>query len=126
MRKTFISVVALSILLAFPLMVRAQGKTAGLVGYEKAGFVTGEVDLSADGSMIEVRNLTSVYKQPLELYLTRGFDRKDSLKVGLIPAGSQGNLSFDAPAPPGEMESVDSVILMVPDWTVPVALGLLQ
>lgn len=126
MRKTFLLFAALSLLLAMPLSAWAQGKTARLVGYEKAGFVTGEIDLSADGSMVEVKNLRSVYEQPLELYLTKGFDNKDSVKIGLIPAGSHGDMSFDAPVPPGEMEGMDSVILKVPEWTVPVALGLLQ
>ncbi|NOY86643.1 MAG: hypothetical protein GXP52_05020 [Deltaproteobacteria bacterium] len=126
MRKTFLLFAALSLLLALPLAAWAQGKTARLVGYEKAGFVTGEIDLSADGSMVKVRNLKSVYKQPLELYLTKGFDYQDSVKIGLIPAGSHGDMSFDAPAPPGDLESMDSVILKVPEWAVPVALGLLR
>ncbi len=126
MRRTFLLLAALSLLLAMPLSAWAQGKTARLVGYEKAGFVTGEVDLSADGSMIEVKNLKSVYDQPLELYVTKGFDNQAGFKVGLIPAGSHGDMSFDAPVPPGEMEGMDSVVLKVPEWTVPVGLGLLQ
>ncbi len=123
MRKFFLLFVAL-VIIAVPVTGAAQARSANLIGFEKAEYVTGKVNLSADGSMVMVRDLATKYNKTLVIYLAKGFEADDSIKVGEIMPGTTGNMTFDAPAE--NLEEMDSVIIRVPDWTVPVALGVLR
>ncbi|UCF31430.1 MAG: hypothetical protein JSV26_03155 [bacterium] len=124
MNRTFCLVLAFLIVLALPGAGLAQAKTATIYGYEKAEFVTGTVSISADGSLVMVRDLHSVYDQLIELHLSKGFDQAKGVMVGQILPGSAGNMSFDAP--PATLPGMDTVLFVVPGWSVPVAVGLLR
>ncbi len=123
MKKHFLIFVAL-VIISIPVTAAAQIRSADLIGFEKAEYVTGKVSLSADGAMVMVRDLATKYNKTLVIYLARGFEADDSIKVGEIMAGTTGNMTFDAPA--GNLEEMDSVVIRVPEWTVPVALGVLR
>ena len=123
MKRIIPMAVIAAVILSVPVLSQAQAKVAVLIGYEKAEYVTGEVVISADGSMVMVQDLKSTYAKPLELYLALGFDRA-RIKVGNIGAGTTGDMSFDAPS--GDVERMDSVLVMVPGWSTPVAVGLLK
>jgi hypothetical protein len=117
-----LSLMVLSLLL--PAAVSAQGKTANIVGYEKAQFVTGLVSVNAAGDSVALVGLRSVYDRPLDLYLARSFDQSEAFKVGEIAAGKTGDVFFDVPAL--DVAQFDTILLMVPGWSVPVGVGLLQ
>ena len=124
MKKSFLLSLAVVLVLTLPAAGLAQGRSATLYGYEKAEFVTGVVSISADGGLVMVRDLFSKYSEPVELYLSKGFDINKGILVGQIAAGTSGNMSFDARG--GDMGEVDTVLLIVPGWTVPVGVGLLK
>jgi len=115
---------AIVILVLQPLAVCAQGKTANLVGYEKAEYVSGMFSVNATGDSVALVGLKTVYDKPLEVYVTRSFDRSDAFKVGEIALGKRGDMFFDIPAL--DLGGFDSVLVMVPGWDVPVGVGLLQ
>jgi hypothetical protein len=116
--------VAISMLVLQPLAVSAQGKTANLVGYEKAEYVTGIFSLNATGDSVALVGLKTVYDKPLEVYVTRSFDPSEAFKVGDIASDKRGDMFFNIPAL--DLGGFDSVLLMVPGWNVPVGVGLLQ
>jgi len=123
--KRSILIPALAVLmLLLPGNVLAQGKTANLVGYEKADYVTGMFSANASGDSILLVGLKTVYDKPLEVYVTRAFDQSKAFKVGEIPPGERGDVFFDIPAI--DMAAYDSVLIMVPGWSVPVGVGLLK
>lgn len=124
MKKTFLMFLAVLVLTAMPGLALAQGKVATIVGYEKDSFVTGKVYLTSDNGTVYVLDLTSVYDHPLEIYLAKGFDQQGSLMVGQVLPGPHDQISFNAPE--GLAPDVDTVLIMVPGWSVPVAVGLLQ
>lgn len=123
MRKSFLLFVAAAIL-AVPVVSMGQSRSAVLVGYDRADMVTGKVSLSDDGSMVMIRDLASKYDKKLVIYLAKGFEADESIKVGEIMSGTGGNMTFDAPE--GNLDEMDSVVVRVPDWSVPVALGVLR
>ena len=116
--------VAIAVLVLQPLAVCAQGKIANLVGYEKAEYVSGMFSVNATGDSVALVGLKTVYDKPLEVFVTRSFDRSDAFKVGDISLGKRGDMFFDIPAL--DLGGFDSVLLMVPGWDVPVGVGLLQ
>ena len=107
-----------------PQVVCAQGKISNLVGYEKAEYVSGMVSLNAKGDSIALIGLKTVYDKPLEVYVSRSFDPTAAFKVGEIASDKRGDIFFSIPAL--DIMKFDSVLLMVPDWSVPVGVGLLQ
>lgn len=114
----------ITMLMCLPLSVHAQGKTANLVGFEKADYVTGIVSINASGNSIALVGFQTVYAKPLEVYLTRAFDRSKAFKVGEVAPGKRGDIFFDIPAL--DVGAYDSVLVMVPEWNIPVGVGLLQ
>jgi hypothetical protein len=116
--------VVISMLVLQPLAASAQGKTANLVGYEKAEYVNGMFSVNASGDSVALVGLKTVYDKPLEVYMTRSFDQSQAFKVGEIALGKRGDMFFDIPAL--DLGGFDSVLLMVPGWDVPVGVGLLQ
>jgi len=124
-RKILFSVLtAISLLVLQPLVVCAQGKTANLVGYEKAEYLTGMFSINAAGDSVALVGLKTVYDKPLDVYVTRAFDRAEAFKVGEVAAGKRGDVFFDIPAL--DLGGFDSVLLMVPGWNIPVGVGLLH
>ena len=124
-RSALFLLLAVVIMLALqPLPVWAQGKTANLVGYEKAEYVTGMVSLNASGDSVALVGLKTFYDRPLEVYVTKSFDRLEAFKVGELASDKRGDVFFDIPAL--DIGGFDSVLLMVPGWDVPVGVGLLQ
>jgi hypothetical protein len=126
MKRTTILLVlvAISMFMLQPLAVCAQGKLANLVGYEKADYLTGMVSVNATGDSVALIGLKTVYDKPLELFVTRSFDPSRAFKVGEVAADKRGDMFFDIPAL--DLGGFDSVLLMVPGWSVPVGVGLLQ
>jgi hypothetical protein len=122
-RSVLLSVLAALIVLQ-PLAVWAQGKTANLVGYEKAEYVTGMFSVNATGDSVALVGLKTFYDKPLEVYVTRSFNRSEAFKVGEVASDKRGDVFFDIPAL--DLGGFDSVLLMVPGWNVPVGVGLLQ
>lgn len=124
-RSTLLTALAVIVMLVLhPLIVFSQGKTANLVGYEKAEYVTGMFSVNATGDSVLLVGLQTVYKKPLEVYVTRSFNYSEGFKVGEVPADKRGDLFFDIPAL--DFKGYDSVMLMVPGWDVPVGVGLLK
>jgi hypothetical protein len=117
MKKTFLLFLAVLILMALPGSALAQTKAAKIVGYEKVNFVTGKVYLSSGLETVYIMDLTSVYDHPLEIYLAKGFDQQGSLMVGQVLPGPHDQISFNAPE--GITPDVDTVLIMVPGWSVP-------
>jgi len=116
--------VTIFMLVLQPLAVCAQGKLANLVGYEKADYMTGMVSVNATGNSVALIGLKTVYDKPLEIFVTRSFDPSRAFKVGEVAADKRGDMFFDIPAL--DLGGFDSVLLMVPGWSVPVGVGLLQ
>lgn len=102
----------------------AQGKMANLYGYEKAEYVTGMVSVNPSGDSVALIGLKTVYDKPLQVFVTRSFDPSGAFKVGEVAKDDRGDLFFDVPAL--DVGGFDSVLLMVPGWSVPVGVGLLQ
>jgi hypothetical protein len=123
LRSVLLSVFAVLVVLQ-PLAVCAQGKTANLVGYEKADYVTGMFSVNATGNSVALIGLKTFYDKPLEVYVSRSFDRSGAFKVGEVASDKRGDVFFDIPAL--DLGGFDSVLLMVPGWDVPVGVGLLQ
>ena len=124
-RSVLLSLLTVVLLLALnPVGARAQGKTANLVGYEKAEYVTGMFSVNSSGDSVALVGLKTVYDKPLHVYVTRSFDRSEAFKVGEIAADRRGDVFFDIPAL--DIGGFDSVLLMVPEWNIPVEVGLLQ
>ncbi len=115
---------AIAMIALQPLAVCAQAKTANLVGYEKAEYVTGMFSVNAAGDSIALIGLKTVYDKPLEVYVTRSLDPSEAYKVGEIASDKRGDVFFDIPAL--DLGGFDSVLLMVPGWNIPVGVGLLQ
>jgi len=124
MKKIFLLFLAVLILTAMPASAFDQAREGKIVGYEKASFVTGKVYLSSGMETVYIMDLASVYDHPLEIYLAKGFAQEGSLLVGQVLPGPHGQVSF--PAPEGLVPDMDTVLIMVPGWSVPVAVGLLQ
>lgn len=124
MKKTFLLFLAVLVLAAVPASALDQAREAKIVGYEKSNFVTGKVYLSSGQETVYILGLTSVYDHPLEIYLAKGFEQEESLMVGQVLPGPHDQVSFAAPE--GISGDMDTVLIMVPGWSVPVALGLLQ
>ena len=116
--------VAISMLVLQPLVVCAQGKTANLVGYEKAEYMSGMFSINATGNSVALVGLKTSYDKPLEVYVTRSFDSSKAFKIGEVASDKRGDLFFDIPAL--DLGGFDSVLVMVPGWSVPVGVGLLQ
>ncbi len=114
----------MAMLMCQPLSVHAQGKTANLFGFEKADYVKGMVSINASGNSIALVGFQTVYVKPLVVYLTRAFDRSEVYKVGEVAPGKSGDLFFDIPAL--DVGAFDSVLVVVPEWNIPVGVGLLQ
>ncbi|MGD8353134.1 MAG: hypothetical protein PVJ01_03130 [Pseudomonadota bacterium] len=124
MNRAMLLPVLMVVCLLLPASASGQGKIANLVGYEKAEYVTGLVSVNARGDSVALVGLKSVYDKPLELYLSRSFNQSDALKVGEIAPGESGDMFFDIPLI--DIDNFDSVLLMVPGWSVPVGVGLLK
>ncbi len=124
MKRTFLLFLAVLVLTAMPASAFDQAREARIVGYEKSSFVTGKIYLSSGMETVYILGLTSVYDHPLEIYLAKGFAQEGSLMVGQILPGPHEQVSF--PAPEGLVPDMDTVLIMVPGWSVPVAVGLLQ
>ena len=124
MKKSVLLSVLAALVVLQPLAVCAQGKTANLVGYEKADYVTGMFSVNATGDSIALVGFETFYNKPLEVYVTRAFDRSKAFKVGEVASDKRGDMFFDIPAL--DLGGFDSVLLMVPGWNVPVGVGLLQ
>ena len=114
----------IAVLLLQPLQVSAQSKMANLVGYEKADYVKGMLSINAAGNSVLLVGLQTVYDKPLEIYLSKSFDPSKSFKVGEVPQGKKGDVFFDVPAL--DVGAFDTVLVMVPEWDVPVGVGLLK
>jgi hypothetical protein len=124
-RTTLILVLAaVAMLVLQPLAVCAQGKTANLLGYEKAEYLTGMFSVNATGDSVALVGLKTVYDRPLEIYVTRSLDPSEAFKVGEVASGKRGDVFFEIPAL--DIAGFDSVLLMVPGWSVPVGVGLLH
>lgn len=102
----------------------AQGKISNLLGYEKAEYVSAMFSVNAKGDSIALIGLKTVYDKPLEVYVTRAFDPSKAFKVGEVASDKRGDVYFSIPAL--DIKGYDSVLLMVPEWSVPVGVGLLQ
>jgi hypothetical protein len=124
MIRTILLPLLMVVCILLPADANAQGKLANLVGYEKAEYVTGLVSVSAAGDSVALVGLKSVYDNPLDIYLSRSFDQSSAFKVGEVAPGKTGDMFFDVPAL--DIGAFDSVLLMVPGWSVPVGVGLLQ
>ena len=128
-RSVLLPVLAALVVLQ-PLAVCAQGKTANLVGYEKADYVTGMFSVNATGNSVALIGLKTIYDQPLEVFVSRSFDPSEAFKIGEVASDKRGDVFFDirtdADIPALDVGGFDSVLLMVPDWNVPVGVGLLQ
>lgn len=124
-RSVILPILAVVLLLAlYPVTALAQGKTANLVGYEKAEYVTGMFSVNAAGNSVALVGLKTIYDKPLHVYVTRSFDRSEAFKVGEVASDKRGDVFFDIPAL--DIGGFDSVLLMVPEWNIPVGVGLLQ
>ena len=124
-RYSVLPLLAVLLVLALaPAPVLAQGKTATLYGYEKADYVSGMFSVNASGDSIALIGLKTVYEKPLDVYLTRSFDQSVAYKVGEVAPGKGGDMFFDVPAL--DIGGFDSALLMVPEWSVPVGVGLLE
>lgn len=126
MKRSVLLIVFISagILLLQPLSASARSKMATLVGYEKAGYVTGRVSINAAGNSVAVVGFQTVYDKPLDIYISKSFDPARDFKIGEIPPGKRGDIFFDVPAL--DVGAFDSVLVMVPGWDVPVGVGLLR
>lgn len=124
MKRIFCHILAILLVLAVPLTAAAQGKTGDLVGYEKAEYVSGFFSLNARGNSVMLNRFQTVYDKPLEVYVTRGFQQGNAFKVGEIASDKRGDIFFEIPAL--DIQAYDSVLLMVPGWSVPVGVGLLE
>lgn len=124
-RSILLPVLAVIFMLVLqPAVVSAQSKIANLVGYEKAGYVSGMFSVNASGDSIALIGLKTVYEKPLDVYLTRAFDQSAAFKVGEVASDKRGDMFFDVPSL--DLSGFDSVLVMVPGWDVPVGVGLLQ
>jgi hypothetical protein len=124
MSKTRMLLVLAVIVLLLPVVALGQGRTANLVGYEKADLVQGTVSVSEDGSAVVLTGVTSTYDKPLEIYLAKDFDHDGAIKVGELAADMPGDMTFELSG--SNFENLDSVLIMVPGWDIPVAVGLLK
>ncbi len=124
MKKALPAFLAILSLVVLPALAISQARTAHLVGYEKAEFVAGQVNINPDGTEVLISGLQSSYTQTLVVYIAKAFDFQKSTLVGEIPAGWTGDMTFELPSL--DFEGMDSVLVMVPGWTVPVAVGLLN
>ena len=138
-RSVLLPVLAALVVLQ-PLAVCAQGKTANLVGYEKADYVTGMFSVNATGNSVALIGLKTIYDQPLEVFVSRSFDPSEAFKIGEVASDKRGDVFFDIRTDADyrlrtamrqhlqalDVGGFDSVLLMVPDWNVPVGVGLLQ
>jgi len=124
-RSILLPVLAIVCMLVLqPQAVCAQGKISNLVGYEKAEYVSGMFSVNAKGDSIALVGLKTFYDKPLEVYVSKSFDPSAAFKVGEISSDKRGDVFFNIPAL--DINGFDSVLLMVPDWSVPVGVGLLQ
>jgi len=124
MKRSILLSLAGVLVFLLPVMAGAQGKTADLVGYEKADYVSCLFSINAKGNSVLLAGLKTVYDKPLEVYVTRAFDRSQAFKVGEVASDQRGDVFFDIPAL--DLGGFDSVLIMVPGWSVPVGVGLLR
>jgi hypothetical protein len=110
--------------LLLPALASGQVRTASLVGYEKAELVQGSVSVSEDGLTVVLSGVTSSYDRNLNIYLAVGFDPGGAVKIGELAADMSGDMTFEVSGV--DLGSLDSVLVMVPGWDVPVAVGLLK
>jgi len=68
--------------------------------------------------------VTTSYDKTLEFYLAKGFDPGGAIKIGELSSDMPGDMTFEVAG--ADFESLDSVLVMVPGWDVPVAVGLLK
>jgi hypothetical protein len=120
--RLFVTLVIVAMLV--PTLAIGQAKTASLVGYEKAELVQGSVSVSDDGQAVILNGVTTTYDKTLEFYLAKGFDTGEAVKVGELSADMPGDMTFEVTGV--DLQVLDSVLVMVPGWDVPVAVGLLK
>ena len=118
----FLALVVMTMLV--PTLAMGQARTASLVGYEKAEMVQGSVSVSDDSMAVVLEGVTSTYGKTLEFYLARGLDPGGAVKIGELSADMPGDMTFEITG--ADFGDLDSVLVMVPGWDVPVAVGLLK
>ncbi len=121
--RTAMTVVLIGALLpASAATALAQG-AATLYGYEKAPWVQGVVAFSPERGEVTVTGFSTIYREPLVLMAARGFDSRGAVRVGELPDGFSGDVSFPIPA---GVEGMDTVILLPASDPIPVGLGILR
>lgn len=120
--RIFLAFAVVTLLL--PTLALGQAKTASLIGYEKAELVQGSVSISDDGQAVVLNGVTTSYDKTLEFYLAKGFDPGGAIKIGELSSDMPGDMTFELTD--ADLETLDSVLVMVPGWDVPVAVGLLK
>ena len=120
--RLFLAFAVIALLL--PTMALGQARTASLIGYEKAELVQGSVSISDDGQAVVLNGVTTSYDKTLEFYLAKGFDPGGAIKIGELSSDMPGDMTFELTD--ADLETLDSVLVMVPGWDVPVAVGLLK
>ncbi len=124
MDKNRLFLVFAVVTLLVPTLALGQARTASLIGYEKAELVQGSVSISDDGQTVILDGVTTSYDKTLEFYLAKGFDPGGAIKIGELSSDMPGDMTFEVAG--ADFESLDSVLVMVPGWDVPVAVGLLK
>ena len=120
--RIFLAFAVVTLLL--PTIALGQARTANLIGYEKAELVQGSVSISDDGQAVVLNGVTTSYDKTLEFYLAKGFDPSGAIKIGELSSDMPGDMTFELTD--ADLEALDSVLVMVPGWDVPVAVGLLK
>lgn len=124
MLKNRLFLVLVIVTMLLPTLALGQARTASLIGYEKAELVQGSVSISDDGQTVILDGVTTSYDKTLEFYLAKGFDPGGAIKIGELSSDMPGDMTFEVAG--ADFETLDSVLVMVPGWDVPVGVGLLK
>jgi hypothetical protein len=107
-----------------PMAQPAYALDADIYGYTKADDVSGSVHASGDPQTLELTGFSSGYHHPMEIYVSRGYDPAGGEMVGVLPPGFEGTATLTMPN--RDVTEEDMVLIMIPGWGVPVAVGLFR
>lgn len=99
-------------------------RSGTLYGFEKPEFVSGTVEISENGTTLILTGFSSVYADPMEIYLTSEYDRSQEHFAAILNPGFIGDASFDLAE--GSGRDFDMVVVRVPGWATPAGLGILR
>lgn len=102
----------------------ALALTADVYGYTKAEYVKGNLQVAEDTRSLELTGFSHIYRHPMEVYISKGYDPAEAKMIGVLSPGFKGTATFDIPET--GVTNEDMVLFMVPGWSVPVAVGLFR